>query len=252
MKIVSWNCHYGLTKEKYEHLLKAENQLFANADIYVFQEVLENEFINISDYPESYNYKYRHWYGDHHEFGKAKSPRIDSGDLGIIILSKDYRIKRLDQGLIRFRYVVPYIVESKNECFILLHVWTKGKPIGYIYPIYETLKFYSSELNKNIPIVMIGDFNFGKTFDDSFFSSFKKRINNLTPGLNMLPIISDNRRTFYYPEYPEKEYFNDCVFAKNCKGKFLIGEANIWIQAMGAESDYSDHCPILAEIDLIK
>ena len=252
MKIVSWNCHYGLTEDKFNQLMKAENGIFSKADILVLQEVLENEFINISDYPEAFNYKYRHWYGDHHEFGKAKPPRNDSGDLGIVILSKNYRIKRIDQGLIRFRYIVPYIVENKNECFILLHAWTKGKPIGYISPIYETLKFYNPELNKNIPIVMIGDFNFGKTFDDPFFSTFKKRVNNLVPGLNMLSIISDNKRTFYYPDYPEKEYFNDCVFTKNCRGHFLIGEPNIWIQALGADTDYSDHCPILSEIELIK
>ena len=44
MKIVSWNCHYGLTKENIEQLFKAENGKFAGADVYAFQEVLENEF----------------------------------------------------------------------------------------------------------------------------------------------------------------------------------------------------------------
>lgn len=55
IKIVSWNCHYGLNEEKFTKLVF--NSEFSNADIYAFQEVLENEFIGIADLDKNNEYK---------------------------------------------------------------------------------------------------------------------------------------------------------------------------------------------------
>ena len=249
MKIVSWNCHYGLTEKRFEHLMQAEDGKFAGADVYAFQEVLENEFISIPDYANAQSYKYRHWYGDHFEYGDCHIPRGSEGDLGMVLMSNNYKIERLDQGLIPYRYIVPYLLSNSEESFYLLHVWTKGKPDGYIEAIYKTLDFYKTKLNDNIPVVMIGDFNFGVEFDDDFFRIFKKEITNRIPNFNQLSLEGNNKQSFYYPRYSDRKYFNDAIYVKKCSGSFSIGKTNEWIQALGAESDYSDHCPIVGNID---
>ncbi len=255
MKIVSWNCHYGLTKENIEQLFKAENGKFAGADVYAFQEVLENEFINISDYEGTQDYKYRHWYGDHQEYGDCHVPRGSEGDLGIVLMSNKYKISRIDQGLIRFRYVIPYCLENENEKFYLFHVWTKSKPDGYIETIYKALEYYKQykEFNNlNTPIVMLGDFNFGVNYEDPFFKTFENKIQKSFNNMKLLTLKGDNTQSFYYPRCRDQKYFNDAVYVQNLNGNFSIGNTKDWIQAYGAASDYSDHCPILAEINLIK
>ena len=251
LKIVSWNCHYGLTNEKWCALKNFCN----DAAIYVIQEVLENEFIDIADFEGIEKYKYRHWYGDHQEYGNCHIPRGAEGDLGIVLISK-YRIQRFDHGLIRFRYVVPYILyDTNNEKCILIHVWTKGKPDGYIDPIYKALSYYKEQFKqKKLPIIMIGDFNFGIELNDKygkkFMNEFTKKLETEIPELKMLELLGENKQSFYYPRYSDKKYFNDCVYAKGITGQFTIGNVADWIRALGSKEDYSDHCPIMAELSL--
>ena len=66
LKIVSWNCHYGLDNTKLKVLLNAAD-FGKNVSLFAFQEILENEYIDIADCDEAAKYKYRHWYGDHQE-----------------------------------------------------------------------------------------------------------------------------------------------------------------------------------------
>lgn len=244
MKIVSWNCHYGLTETKFRNLIQVEDGKFADADVYAFQEVQENDFISFPDYHNAQNYKYRHWYGDHQEFGNCHEAREWEGDLGIAIISK-LRFKRFDQGLMRFRYVVPYVFfdEANKEKFILIHVWTKSKPDGYFEPVYKALEFYK-QLFPSLPIIMLGDFNFGVTFDDSFIKKFESRLSKEIDGIKIAHLVGKEQRSFYYPQYPEKKYFNDCIFVKDSKVQFEIGDSKLWIP------EISDHCPIIGTIDL--
>ena len=244
MKIVSWNCHYGLTDKRFKNLMQAEDGKFAGADVYAFQEVLENKFISIPDYANAQNYKYRHWYGDHQEYGNCHEAREWEGDLGIVLISK-FKFRRFDQGLMRFRYVVPYVFydDTNQEKFILIHVWTKSKPDGYFEPVYKTLEFYKNQF-PNLPILMIGDFNFGVTFNDSFIKKFESRLNKEIEGIQIAELIGNEKRSFFYSRCPENNYFNDCVFTKGCKAHFEIGDSKKWLP------DISDHCPIVATIDL--
>ena len=89
MKIISWNCHYGFTKDKQDRIREFARK-HDDADIYLIQEARENDIINLTDFP------HRHWYGDHAEFGACHKARANSGDLGIAIMSNKYEIKRVD------------------------------------------------------------------------------------------------------------------------------------------------------------
>lgn len=248
LSVVSWNCRYGLTKEKFSTLMQLDKEIFSNADIYVFQEVLENDFIDIPGFEIHDDYKYRHWYGDHLEFGDCHEANPLEGDLGIVLISK-FRFHRMDQGLMRFRYVIPYLFYDGNnkEQFILIHVWTKSKPDGYFEPVYKALDYYKDKFPK-VPIIMIGDYNFGVEYDSPFLDSFETKINQKIEGLKRAELIGDNKKTFYFPRNPNREYFNDYIFTKDCKAKFKVGNSDIWIPK--DKEKISDHCPIVAEIEL--
>lgn len=248
LKIVSWNCHYGLDKTKFKKIMKDAN--FCNADIYAFQEVLENEFIDIAAFDESKDYIYRHWYGDHQEYGNCHIPRGEEGDLGIVLMSKKYRIQRFDQGLIRFRYVVPYIVSAENERFILIHVWTKAFPDGYIEPIYKALEYYKEqfEIEDINKIIMLGDFNLGIDFKNpqhkKILEKIEGRINEIYGLIRSKSF--DSCETFKYARN-KKYYFNDCIYTKNIsKIEISIGNKKDWVEG----KEFSDHCPIMAKLEL--
>lgn len=250
MKIVSWNCHYGLDANKFKEVVT--NGTFKDADVYAFQEVLENEFISIPEFEKGGEYKYRHWYGDHEEYGDCHISRGAEGDLGIVLISKTYKIQRFDQGRIKFRYVVPYILTNGNEKFILIHVWTKSKPDGYIKPIYDALEYYKEQFeNEGIEkIIMLGDFNFGIKFRDEKskkeLAAIEEKINKLSGGLSRSDKF-ENCETFRWDKNKEY-YFNDCIYTKNIKMKdddIEIGNKEEWI-----ESNLSDHCPIMAELEI--
>lgn len=255
MKIVSWNCHYGLDSEKFGKIMA--NSTFKDADVYAFQEVLENEFISIPEFEKGGEYKYRHWYGDHEEYGDCHIPRGAEGDLGIVLISKTYKIQRFDQGKIKFRYVVPYVLtdnKNENKEFILIHVWTKSKPDGYIQPIYDALKYYKEQFaNKGIEkIVMLGDFNFGIKFRDEKskrdLAAIEKKIKEFSGGLSRSDKF-ENCETFRWEKNKQYYYFfDDCIYTKNIKVKdddIEIGNKEEWI-----ESNLSDHCPIMAKLEI--
>lgn len=254
MKIVSWNCHYGLDSEKFGKIMT--DSTFGDVDgddyVYAFQEVLENEFLDIANFKQADEYKYRHWYGDHEEYGDYHIPRGAEGDLGIVLISKTYKIQRFDQGRIKFRYVVPYVLtdnENENKKFILIHVWTKSKPDGYIKPIYDALEYYKEQFeNEGIEkIVMLGDFNFGIDFENNQHKSELEKIEEMIEkkGLKRDDKFTDCK-TFRYARNG-KFYFNDCIYTTEniTVNKIEIGNKEEWI-----ESNLSDHCPIMAELEI--
>ncbi|MCR4821279.1 MAG: hypothetical protein K5873_00210 [Treponema sp.] len=241
MKIVSWNCRYGLDEKKWN----AVKEFCPDADFYLIQETKENDVINCSDF------NFRHWYGDHQEFGDCRIPSHNSGDLGIAIFSETYKIERIDEGRERYRYVLPYKVTSikDNKQFILIHVWTKGFPDYYYISVNHALNYYKKQLQSlNLPIIMIGDFNFGRKIDAEFFVKFDDELERVL-GLKKPEeyLKKSNTDTFYY-EKNRNYYFNDCMYLSS-EWKMIdykVGERDKWI---GKDKSYSDHCPIMAELE---
>lgn len=236
MKIISWNCHYGFTKDKQDRIREFARK-HDDADIYLIQEAKENDIINLDEF------KYRHWYGDHAEFGACHKARANSGDLGIAIMSNKYKIKRIDEGIERFRYVLPYEVSCDNEKYIIFHVWTKAFPEFYSEAIIPALEYYKHQLPSE-NIILMGDFNFGKEFGDSFFTSFDEglKIYNLEKPDDI--IQKTNTETFIYKN---KTYFDDCLYYSNTLKviDYDVGKTDPWFHI-------SDHCPVYAEIKIKK
>lgn len=235
MKIVSWNCHYGMTNEKAKKLAD-----FADADIYFVQETEEND---TADHPEIEKYlgQRKCWYGDHKEYDLCGG----RGDLGIAIFSRDYTVKRFYKGTERFRYVVPYEITKNDgsEKFYALHVWTKKFPNYYENAVIEALKVFDDEIFKNA--IMIGDFNFGRLLkpENGDQKLLAEKFNEAIISRAGFKLVDNglNDESWTYKHTNSLHYLNDCCFVSaEWKAKNL---------SIGDENSYYDHLPILVELE---
>lgn len=72
MRIITWNCRYGFSKEKIDYIAEL------HPDLLVIQECMESDMIECKKVWLNVD-----WYGDHLEFSKYRK----GGDLGIGIFS---------------------------------------------------------------------------------------------------------------------------------------------------------------------
>lgn len=262
MKIVSWNCHMGLKNEKVSKLLNNEN--FVDADIYAIQECEEKDIT--PEIEKSLGKLQDSWYGDHKEY-----EWYHRGDLGIALFSNKYKIERIKKGEERFRYVVPYKVTDKEtlETFILVHIWTKTKDReqnqneDYLMFVLNAVKDpeYSQYLfpadNK---VIWLGDFNWSAQLTSSFvqkkFKEFEQGISEKLSSayheFNNFALGTEEIRTFF--DTRARAYFNDYIFVG--KNAFEIESAFVGSEKEWALTDCdrtysSDHCPVMAEVNLV-
>ena len=260
MKIVSWNCHMGLTIDKVHKLLNDEN--FADADIYAIQECEEKDIT--PEIEKSLGKLQDSWYGDHKEY-----EWYHKGDLGIALFSNKYKIERIHEGEELFRYVVPYKVTDMEtlETFTLVHIWTKTKDReqnqneDYLMFVLNAMKDpeYSQYLfpadNK---VIWTGDFNWSAQLTSSFakkkFKEFEQGISEKLSSayheINNKALGEERVGTFFNT----KAYFNDYIFVgKNAFEikQVCIGAKQNWNNKICYSTFGSDHCPIMTEVNLV-
>ncbi len=108
MKIVSWNCHYGFSDEKYEHIKGFK------PDILIVQESTKKDFDRIKK-----NWAFKKWHNDE---------KYEDSPLGVAIFSNKYIIEKHKNFKSEYRYLIPYeIYDGSDFLFYLFAVWTKGK-----------------------------------------------------------------------------------------------------------------------------
>ncbi len=261
MKIVSWNCHMGLTIDKVHKLQKDEN--FADADIYAIQECEEKDIT--PEIENSLGKLQDSWYGDHKEY-----EWYHKGDLGIALFSNKYKIERIYKGEERFRYVVPYKVTDKVslDTFTLVHIWTKTKDRAqnqnedYLMFVLNAMKDpeYSQYLfpadNK---VIWLGDFNWSAQLTSSFakkkFKEFEQGISEKLSSayheFNNLALGEEDIRTFF--DTRSRAYFNDYIFVG--KNAFeiesaIVGSKDNWLHSECNDRYGSDHCPVMVHLAL--
>ena len=235
MKIVSWNCHYGLDELK----AKALWDEYPNADIFVIQECKRTDIDAFK-----YEWKFKNWYGDDLEYS----------DLGVAVFSKSHKIEFIDEFNRNFRYVVPYKVITNNE-FALLAVWTKPVPYEYDDNVVKAVESYKKKNLLGGNVVIIGDFNTGynEVNDEN-----RKRYPDLVKKLNGYKNASSDKpeefeKTFFF-DRNRKGYINDfCFISENFNGKDIKFNPNTDWKKNDFEQErwrgLSDHCPISVEFD---
>ena len=262
MKIVSWNCHMGLTIDKVKKLLNDKN--FADADIYAIQECEEKDIT--PEIESSLGKLQDSWYGDHKEY-----EWYHKGDLGIALFSNKYKIERIHKGEERFRYVVPYKVTDKEklETFTLVHIWTKTKDRAtnqnedYLMFVLNAMK--DSEYSQYLfptdnKVIWLGDFNwsaqltspFAKNKFKEFELAISEKLSSAYHDFNNISLGEETIRTFF--DTKSRSYFNDYIFVGRDAFEIdasFIGSKEKWTLPDCNNTYGSDHCPIMAVVNMI-
>lgn len=239
MKIISWNCHHGLTDVK----LKALESVSADLNV-----LLECREMDLSKFDEKYQIE---WYGD-----GLESQGNEERNLGIALIARKKRclISRVDyfDEMKEFRYVLPFKIYDKqnNKYFILCAVWTKQMRNemqvykNYHIPVYEALGFRKFKDEPNV--VLIGDFNTGsvKGMDSA---KWYKELNETVEkdGFSNTSGSKEWDSTFFRDD---RGWLDDHCFIKtdgSIKNQILyIGTKDKWICP-----GLSDHLPLILSID---
>jgi exonuclease III len=233
LKIVTWNCN-GAFRKKFDRIAEL------NADIYVIQEC-ENP--TESKHKEYQNWAKNYiWNGDTKNKGLAifAKPEINLKKLNWSNEFKDHSVK----------HFLPCEINSK---FNLLAVWThrnNSPNFGYMGQFWKYLQVNRDKM-KNI--LLIGDFNSNKIWDewDRWWNhsdvvnelkeigieSFYHKVTGEQQG-------KESKPTLYFQRKLERPYHIDYVFGsiefESTLTKLEVGTAENWLSV-------SDHMPIITE-----
>lgn len=234
MKIIIWNANMAF-RRKADVILKHE------PDILVVPECECNERLTFkNEFPDHSDF---FWYGDNPSKG-----------LGIFAYN-DFKIELLENHNLTFRFVVPLLISSKNERFVLIAVWAQKPHVSDNYGIhlYEAIKFYE-DVFENENVIVAGDFNSSSIWDKP---NREANHSNIVRALNGFGLASayhffyksiqgnENHATLYFRKNKEKEYHIDYCFlsAKLLEklDRVEVGGFEEWIK-------FSDHVPLIVTL----
>jgi len=251
MKIISWNCCRGLNSvkaDKFIEILKEANNI---PEILLIQECYEKDCENI-------RFANKTWFGDKKD-----------GNLGIGIFSNEYKIERMLEHNINYRYIIPYKVSNTelNIVFILFAVWTKNICCDYPYigQIYGAINYPGYRSLFDGHVIIVGDFNANKKWDDINIKNNNPTFLEVKNRLDEKNIHSIYHRQYHY-EFGEEKHMTHCN-----KNKFyhidycfasdeLAKSSNVIIPDHNSDEweeknetkrwrKLSDHCPITVKFN---
>ena len=231
MKIIEWNSQ-GAFRKKHEHILSL------NPDILVIPECESEEKLNfgkLTPKPDDFM-----WAGD-------------SPNKGIGIFSySDYKLKLLPSYNPNFRYIIPLKVSNNKGSFLLFAIWAMDNKefpeARYIGQIWLAINYYKELLK--LPIILTGDFNSNKIWDE------KDRVGNHSDMVNLLEkhkIYSiyhtqekeeqgkEEKPTFHMYRKQERPYHIDYFFASK---DFIESGISITVGKYENWNNLSDHVPL--------
>jgi exonuclease III len=240
MKIISWNCRSGFNLNKAKYIEKY------SADLYVIQECTSDDVEKLQSYK-----KYSKWYGDN----------IDS-KYGVAIFSDTYNIDYYPEINPDFRFLIPFKVSDNNDSYIVFVVWTKdkdknNKKIKYTEPTWNAINYNGYKDILSGSVILIGDFNsnnhwhdeYGKAKVPSHCDIDKKlkefNIESAYHKFNKCNNGNENDPTLIWQD----KYFHiDYCYISN---DFEIKDIKIETIEEWEKTKYSDHCPLIVELEKI-
>lgn len=241
MKIITWNCN-GAFRKKF-HLLDSYN-----ADILIIQEC-EN--------PQLSTKEFKNWVGENYLWeGNNKNK-----GLGIFVRNNDFSLKTLDWSDVNINYknetLESFIPCKINDKLILLGVWTKyanSEVFGYIGQFWKYLQLHKNKIEKE-DIIIAGDFNSNAIWDkwdrwwnhsDVVRELEELNIKSLYHEIKNEKHGKETNHTFFLQRKENKSYHIDYIFTSDK----LIPKSNIEILDKNKWLEYSDHLPIVSNIDI--
>lgn len=224
MKFVTWNCN-GKFREKYKAISRLD------ADVYVIQECEDPEHTNAEDYR---SFAVNHlWIGDNKNKG-----------LGIFAVPS-IELRLLDWETDGLSYFLPCRINGAAD---VVGVWAM-RPYTKQYLDFQTRNYhhYSSKT------IALGDFNSNAQWDAGYSAGTYAKF---VSGLAVKGIVSayhhtrqekhgeEQEPTFYLYRKENRAYHMDYCFCGSDRIRsFWLGSYEEW-------SKYSDHMPLLTEIDI--
>ena len=233
LNIVSWNCHWGLSIEKYLDVLKYY------PEILIIQECSKNDF----DYIKNM-WKYKNWYNDDLKNNKS--------EYGIAIFSNNYEISFTEIFNRKYRYVIPYNISKNEHQFTLFAVWINPIENNYIEHFNEAVDYYRGKEMLDDYSIIIGDFN---TFAKNNNENIKHLEEKLSPMINCAKYTKFWERNTYYHGKDNYGIDDFCFVSKNIYDKYNI-DVNIpdeWDEEKDKNHHWkglSDHSPIIVKLFL--
>jgi exonuclease III len=234
VRVVSWNCRYGLSLDKYRQLERY------NPKVLIVQECTKNDFEFIKK-----AWKYRNWYND------DMNPH-DKG-LGIAIFSNDYEIKFTDVFNRNYRYVLPYILSNDKNTFTLFAVWInppfEKNNENYTTMLKDAVIFYREKNMLDENSIFVGDFNWFSNSDEKTLALeeiFAPMV-NCAKGTRFW---NGKRSYTYYAGQHGYGTDDFCFVSDDIKNKFQISLRipNEWDETKSKDERWmglSDHAPII-------
>jgi hypothetical protein len=233
LKIVSWNCHWGLNIDKYLDVLKY------CPEVLIIQECSKNDF----DYIKNM-WRHKNWYNDDSKNNKS--------EYGIAIFSNEYEISFTEIFNRKYRYVLPYVISKNEYQFTLFAVWINPIENNYIEHFNEAVDYYRGKKMLVDDSIIIGDFN---TFAKDNNGNIKHLEEKLSPMINCTKGTKFWKRDTYFHEKDNYGIDDFCFLSKNIMDKYNI-DVNIpdeWDEEKDKNHHWkglSDHSPIIVKLIL--
>ena len=249
MKIVSWNCNGALRKK-----LEIIDSL--KADVLVVQECED---------PAQSTRAYQDWAGNYVWHGDNKNKGIGifakaSIELTPLNWNGTFTINGLQSKSPALSWSTQelklFLPVRINDAFNLLGVWTKGKDdqvFGYMGQFWKYIQVHRSELEQSNTII-IGDFNSNAQWDktdrwwnhSSVIAELKELgIESLYHQVKGYSQGDESEPTFFHQRKLNKGYHIDYALVSQellAGSDLAIGNPEEWLE-------YSDHMPLICEID---
>jgi endonuclease/exonuclease/phosphatase family metal-dependent hydrolase len=231
LRVISWNCRYGLEYGKSNDKKEAVKGLISKADILVLQELTESDFNSLG-----YSRERSDWHGDDKDaFGRDP--------LGVAVFCREgFTVKRLYETPAQFRYILPYEISGlpAGGALTLFAVWVKPVDGDYLKPLYNAIQDNKNQKLLSNPSIMIGDFNTFAKDDNGRLDELEKSLK----GLCNCAKEFKTSPTFFTPRYgPGADDF--CFATPDLPvSQFTIGPQSDWI-----DTSLSDHCPVFVDFN---